>query len=162
MYLMLTFGIASCLPASAADLPKQGDFAGKFYGHGTYKAVGVGKTRFELSFEEDMIHVGEGFLNNMTMHCFGMNGKLDQTRHVHNFCVLTDIDGDQIAQDIEESYPDGAKEIRGTGKFAAGTGKYVGISGEINFVNQIGLLKSFAPNTFDFYGSEQGHYQLPQ
>lgn len=162
VYLMLALGIACCLPAAAAEVPKHGDFAGKFYGHGTWKRVEVGKTRFELSFEEDMIHLGEGLLNNMTMHCFGMNGKLDQMRQVHNFCVLTDIDGDQIALDIDESYPDGAKEIRGTGKFTAGTGKYVGISGEVNFVNQIGLLKSFTPNTFDFYGSEEGHYQLPQ
>jgi hypothetical protein len=162
VYLMLTFAAACCFPAAAADLPKQGDFSIKFYGHGTWKGVGVGKTRFESAFEEDAIFLGEGLLNRMTIHCFGMNGRMDQTRHVHNFCVLTDIDGDQIAEDIEESYPNGAKEIRGTGKFTAGTGKYTGIFGELNFANQIGLFHSFADNMFDFYGTAEGHYQLPQ
>jgi hypothetical protein len=158
--LMLSFGAACCFPA-AADLPKQGSFTVKFFLHGTWKGIVVGKNRSESSFEEDGFFLGEGLLDHMTQHCVGMNGRMDQTRHVHNFCVATDVDGDQIALDIEETFPNGAKEIRGIATFATGTGKYTGISGELKFVNQIGRFRSFADNMFDSYGDAEGHYQLP-
>jgi hypothetical protein len=160
---MFILGTACGFPAAAADLPKQGDFSVTFYGHGVFKGIPVGKTRYEASFEEDGLLVGDGLLNRMTVHCFGMAGRTDQIRHTRGFCIATDIDGDQIAMDIVgDDYPNGAKEFTGTGTFAAGTGKYTGITGQNKFVNYPGYFKSSSENAFDVYSPGKGHYQLPQ
>jgi hypothetical protein len=162
MCLMFTLGATGCFPAAAADLPKQGDFKANFYGHGTYKGFSVGKTRYESSWEEDGFYLGEGLLNHMSAHCLGMTGKTDQTRHGRSFCAATDIDGDQIMEDVlPEPYQNGAKEIRGVVTFTGGTGKYAGITGEIKFVSYQGLFRSFADNAFEAYAAGEGHYQLP-
>jgi hypothetical protein len=156
-------GVACSVPAAAADLPKQGEFTVTFYGHGTAKGMAVGKTRYEASYEEDGVWAGDGFGNQMSLHCFGMEGRTDQTRHNRNFCVATDLDGDQIAADgVADPYQNDAKEIRLTGTLAAGTGKYAGISGELKFVGRRGYYRSPTEGTFYAYGTGTGHYQLPQ
>ena len=160
--LTMMFGAAGGLTAGAADLPKEGKFSVTFFATGTSKGVAVGKTRYQSSFEYDGFTVGEGLLDHVTFHCTGMNGRRDQTRHVVNFCVLTDKDGDQIAQDIEESFPNGTKIIRGTGKLVAGTGKYEGISGEFEFENQGSGFRAGTDDRFFNYGKTEGQYQLPK
>jgi hypothetical protein len=121
------------------------------------------KTRYESSYEEDGVWVGDGFGNQMTLHCFGMEGRTDQTRHNRNFSVATDLDGDQIAVDaVADPYQNDSKEIRLTGTLAAGTGKYAGISGELKFVGLRGYYKSPTDGTFFAYATGKGHYQLPQ
>jgi hypothetical protein len=158
--LTIMLGVTGCLPAVAADLPKEGNFTATFNGYGTYKAIAVGKTRYQSSYEIDGFVLGEGILDHLTYHCMGMNGRHDQTRHSVNFCVLTDKDGDQIAEDIDETYPNGAKEVHGTGMLVAGTGKYEGISGEVNFSSYQNAFRTAADNAFINYGKGEGHYKL--
>jgi hypothetical protein len=96
---MLMLGAACCTGAAAADLPKDGTFTDTFYGYGTFKGYSVGKTRYVNAFEEDGVAVGEDLRNHMTAHCFGMSERLNQMRGSSSRCILTDIDGDQIAVD---------------------------------------------------------------
>lgn len=158
-FLTIMIGAIGGLPA-AADPPKEGNFAVSLAAYGTSKGAAVGKTRYQSILEYDGLMVGEGLLDHMTVHCMGMNGRTDQTRRAVVFCIFTDKDGDQIAEDVDESYPNGAKEIRGSAKLVAGTGKYEGISGELTFVNRGTGFRTAAENTFVVHAQLEGHYRL--
>ena len=68
----------------------------------------------------------------MTFHCFGTGERLNQMRRGNGRCIMTDIDGDQIALDGgTDWYPNGAKDYPANATFTAGTGKYEGITGGI-------------------------------
>jgi hypothetical protein len=162
VWFTIILGTAGGLPAFAGDLPKEGTFSVTCFNYGTFKRAAVGKTQVQRAFEYDGLCVGEGLLDHMTGHCRGTSRLSDQTVHVVSFCVLNDNDGDQIAEDFDESFPNGAKEIRGEAKLVAGTGKYEGITGEVKFVNTGGSFKAAADNGLFAYGKVEGHYQLPK
>jgi hypothetical protein len=159
---ILMLGAACCAGAAAADLPKEGTFTNTLYGYGTFKGSSVGKTRYVNAFEMDGVSVGEGLMNHMTAHCFGMGERLNQMRRSNGRCTLTDIDGDQIAVDSAiDWYPNGAKDYSGNVTFTAGTGKYEGITGGLKEICYNGVFKAAADNAFFSYCTGEGKYKLP-
>jgi hypothetical protein len=155
-------GAVGCTGAAAADLPKQGSFTDTVYGYGTFKGYSVGKTRNFGAFEADGVFVGEGLRNHMTAHCFGMAERLNDKRRSSGHCVLTDIDGDQIAVDATvDWYPRDAKDFSGNATFTAGTGKYEGITGGFKEVCHNGVFRAAADNAFVSYCTNEGNYKLP-
>ena len=162
VYFMLMLGAACCTGASAADLPKEGAFTDVAYGSGTFKGFSVGKTRNVSAFEVDGVVVGDGLRNHMTWHCIGMAERLNQMRRSSGRCVMTDIDGDQIALDSAvDWYPNSAKDYPGSITFVAGTGKYEGITGGFKEVCHNGVFKAAADNAFITYCTNEGNYKLP-
>ena len=52
--------------AMAADLPKEGTFSGTYSAASTEKGYAVGKERFLVTYDENGLTVGKGFLDHMT------------------------------------------------------------------------------------------------
>jgi hypothetical protein len=158
----LMLGVACCAGAAAADLPKEGTFTDVGYGYGTFKGFSVGKSRYVNAYEQDGVIVGDGLRNHMTFHCFGTGERLNQMRRGNGRCIMTDIDGDQIALDGgTDWYPNGAKDYPANATFTAGTGKYEGITGGMKEVCHNGVFKAAADNAFVSYCTNEGNYKLP-
>jgi hypothetical protein len=155
----MAFGVASM----AADLPKQGTYSGTYSNPGTYKAYSIGKERAAASWEADGLTVGTGFLDHTAWHCFGLNDIASGLEQWHGYCVLTDPAGDQIMANVaSEKHALDAKSFGASGTFTAGTGKYVGIGGDLSFLCQNNTeFRTAAAGTYIFYADLKASYKLP-
>jgi hypothetical protein len=107
----LLFGIA----ASAGDLPKEGTYSGTYSSFGTVKATTIGKERVLLAFDENGLSVGQGLIDHVTWHCWGLGDTTNGMAEWHGYCVMTDPAGDQIAANVasDGKYAADAKSLRG-------------------------------------------------
>jgi hypothetical protein len=149
--------------AIAADLPKEGTYSGTYSNPGTYKAYPIGKERAAGSWEADGLTVGIGFLDHTTWHCFGLSDIASGTAQWHGYCVLTDPAGDQIMTNVaSEEHAMDVKSFGASGKFIAGTGKYVGIGGDLTFICRNNAeFRTAAAGTYVFYADLKASYKLP-
>jgi hypothetical protein len=107
--------------------------------------------------------VGQGIIDHMTWHCWGMGDYTNGVGEGRGSCVATDPGGDQIVAefaDSEKHAPD-QKSWNGAAKFTTGTGKYVGISGGFTYVIHGNEFRSAAEGTYTNYATNQGSYKLP-
>lgn len=100
---------------------------------GTWREVGEGQmvwsgTYWLVSFNE----AGGGFGHRMASTCPATVIVVDGTARYAGFCVKTDTDGDQLFSSVQGvSAPD--ERFVGSEVYDGGTGKYAGISGEVDF-----------------------------
>ncbi len=152
-----------------AQIPKEGTGSyTSFYG-GTYKALGMGPERYQMTYEHTgaiVSDTGEGIFHNATFHCIGSHVSVN--REFDNdigFCVVTCPDGDKafytykgIGHDLK-----GAKQ---TVTYLGGTGKLTGLQGGAE-ADRIVLRPSGLPPGTPYQGPYQGiakskgHYKLP-
>ncbi len=159
--LALGTAMALGVAAMAADLPKEGTFSGTYSAASTEKGYPVGKERFLVTYDENGLSVGKGFLDHMTWHCFGLADVAGGMIQSQGRCIATDPAGDQIALESEAKFAMGAKSLSGTTSFTTGTGKYAGISGGTNFVMHGPEFRTASEGTNVQYGEIQGTYKLP-
>ena len=147
--------LTSAQHSAAEDLPKQGDFAV------TYTAAGidthtidvadgtkVGANIARLIATND---AGQGIFHNATAECVGVRG--GDARN--GYCVFTDKDGDKFIEPW--NIAPGAK--KGTGSLGFGTGKYKGITGNLEW--EVVTSLPAAAGTYNFIGKKRGSYRLP-
>ena len=148
--------------AMAADLPKEGTWNVTNSGFGTAKGVTSGG-RTMAAFDENTLQVGEGLLDHMTSHCWGLFDITNGTAQHHGYCVGTDPTGDQIIADFSSDgrYPPDSKSVKGTFTFRGGTGKYAGISGSGEYVSDAAAFRSGTEGTYFTHSTNQGGYKLP-
>ena len=81
----------------------------------------------------------------------------------HAYCVGTDPDGDQIAEEgaPDEKYPAGAKSYDVSYIFTAGTGKYTGITGEGKSALYGNQFRPAVEGTYLDYAQSKGSYKIP-
>lgn len=119
----MAFGAA----AMAADLPKEGTFSGTGTGHGTYKAIVIGKERMLLVVNDYAATVSNGFGDHITWNCFGLGDYTKGMGHNHGYCVGTDPSGDQLVMDwVDEDHTPDQKSFNGSFTWTTGTGKFAG------------------------------------
>jgi hypothetical protein len=157
----LSTGMVFGAAAIAADLPKEGTVGGTYSSFGTIKSTSIGKERLLLVFDEHGVTLSDGFLDQMTWHCWGLadfpNG-MDAAAHGN--CVGIDAAGDQISGDfLQEKHKIDAKDVRSSFTFTAGTGKFAGLSGGFTYVGN--LLRTADEGTYGFHQHFQGSYKLP-
>ena len=146
----LSTGMVCATAAIAADLPKQGTFSGTYFAFGTYKLTSIGKERLLSAWDENGLSIGNGFLDHLTWHCWGLYDAEKGMAQSQGFCVGTDPDGDQIAGNAgtDGRYAADAKSSKGWVTFTTGTGKYTGISGGITTVDHNNEFRPAAEGTY--------------
>jgi hypothetical protein len=160
----LSAGLIFATVAKAADLPKQGTFSGTYFAFGTYKLTPIGKELFLSVWDENGLSVGNGFLDHLTWHCWGLYDAVKGFAQSNGYCVGTDPDGDQIAGNAASDgrYAADAKSSKSLVTFTTGTGKYTGISGGITTADHTNEFRPAAEGTYLQYASPfQGSYKLP-
>lgn len=155
----MSFGIA----ANAADLPKEGTYTGTWSGFGTFKGTPVGKELVLVAFDQNALTVGNGLIDHLTWYCFGLSDVTNGLTQHHGYCVATDPAGDHIGSSFasDGKYAADAKSYNGTITFAAGTGKYAGISGDVKYVCHAPEFRPLAEGTYLQHCTTQGSYKLP-
>jgi hypothetical protein len=148
-------------PAQAADLPKEGTVTATYSAAGTSKDISLGEERWFNSFEEHGLTVGEGLLDHITWHCWGVGDGMKTIGAFRGYCVGTAPTGDQIALEfVTDGKVDQSKPFIVTATLTAGTGKYTGISGGWSFIAHGSEFKA-PEGRFVSYGSIKGSYKLP-
>jgi len=149
--------------AMATDLPKEGTYNVTYSSFGTLKSTPVGKQVALFAWDENGLSVGNGLLDHLTWHCWGlfnvMNG-INQT--TSGYCVATDPNGDQLAASVAgDKWPQGTKSFTALQTWITGTGKYAGISGNNKLECHPGDFRPAAEGTYHLYCTFQGGYKLP-
>src|SRR5262245_16953925 len=146
-----------------AQLPKEGAYKGTYYTFGTIKATPVGKEQLLLVFDENSLTLSDGFLDHLTWHCWGSAAFVNGVGAPAGTCVATDPAGDQMRVEfVHEKWPTlDAKNVRGSGTFTAGTGKFAGVSGGYTLVAHVNELRTAVEGTYAAYVVLQGSYKLP-
>ena len=160
--LTLSAALFAGTAAMAADLPKEGTFKATYSSAGTAKATQVGKEITLGTFDENGLTVGDGILDHVTWHCFGLLDQVSGMEEWRGHCMMTDPAGDQIAANVasDGKYAADAKSFKGTGTMINGTGKYAGISGSWAFEGHSPEFRTAVEGTYAQYGSVQGSYKL--
>lgn len=146
-----------------AQIPKEGTTSYTSIYSGTYKAIGMGQERFQMTYEHTgamLSDTGEGIFHNATYHCIGsmyvVNGNYDDNR---GLCVLTCPDGDK-AFFTYKSTGNIVKGSKQTNTFIGGTGKLAGLEGSAE-VTSIPLRASGPAGSYQGLTKSKGHYKLP-
>jgi hypothetical protein len=146
--------------AIGADLPKEGAFKGTFTSYGTYKTTKVGDLAL-TAFDETGPQLTDGFVDHMTLHCWGTTEAANGTRTQNGYCVGTDPSGDQIASKFAGEKTAEDKAMKGTSTFTSGTGKFAGVSGTLHYVPHAPEFRAPTEGTYVNYVTFEGNYKLP-
>jgi hypothetical protein len=159
--LGVDFGINTA--AAAADLPKEGTYSVTFSAFGTFKSTSVGKDVVLFSFDESGPIVGNGLLDHMTWHSWGLFNITNGIALTPiAYWVLTDPNGDQLAGIFSgDKWPKDAKSFTGSATWITGTGKYAGISGNVKVECHGPEFRTAAEGTYVQYCTVRGGYKLP-
>ena len=162
-YLMALAISVFGFPSLADELPRSGDYKVLFTGINTspMKPLPMGTNRTVTISQSTMTALnvaGSGFLHNMAGRCAGM-ATMDneaKTFENHGYCVYADACGDQIFEKYDyPAQPQGGTP-HGTGSWTGGTGKFSGISGEIEIHNA--RVNPMTEGVAQFTGTKIGRY----
>lgn len=158
----------ACVGASAAyaeDMPRSGEYTVVYTGvnMAPVKAMPISANRSVIMSNATMTAVntsGSGFLNNMAGRCVGMATLDNEAKTVesHGRCVYADAGGDQIFEKYD--YPVQAQGInlKGTAEWTGGTGKFTGISGDVQLTNS--RLATMTDGIGQVSGTKTGRYSF--
>lgn len=166
-YLLVSISVL-CIgtgSASAEDLPRSGDYTVIYTGvnMAPVKPIPIDKNHAVAISSLAMTAVnarGSGFLNNMAGRCIGM-ATLDndaKTVESHGRCVYADASGDQIFEKYDYAVQAQGTGLRGTAEWTGGTGKFAGISGDVELTNT--RLSSMTDGIIQVSGTKTGHYSF--
>jgi hypothetical protein len=152
-------------PSRADDLPRSGDYKVLFTGINTspMKPLPTGPNRTVTISQSTMTALnvtGGGFLHNMAGRCAGM-ATMDneaKTFENHGYCVYADAGGDQIFEKYDYPAQPQGTTPHGTGSWTGGTGKFAGISGEIEILNA--RVNPMTEGVAQFTGTKTGRYNF--
>ena len=153
-------------PGAAVEIslprrPKEGTYSGTFSGWGTFKATQIGKEKLLAVFDGNAVVLTTGLLDHTTWHCYGLGDFTNGIGEERGYCVATDPGGDQAAGDLAiEKHAVDAKSSSGSVTWAAGTGKYAGITGIHKFVCD-NTCRATVEGTFLEHCTNNGSYKLP-
>jgi hypothetical protein len=153
------------LPALADDMPRSGEYKVLFTGINSspMKPLPMGPNRTVTVSQSTMSALnvtGGGFLHNMAGRCAGM-ATMDneaKTFENHGYCVYADAGGDQIFEKFDYPTQPQSATPRGTGSWTGGTGKFSGISGEIEINNT--RVNPMTEGIAQFTGTKTGRYNF--
>ncbi|MCJ2052344.1 hypothetical protein [Methylobacterium sp. J-070] len=152
-------------PVLAEDMPRSGDYKVIYTGvnMAPIKPIPIGGGRMLAVSHFTMTAVnaaGSGFLNNLPGRCVGM-ATLDndaKTVESHGRCVYADAGGDQIFETYDYAVQPQGPNIRGKGEWTGGTGKFAGISGDVELTNT--RLSAMTDGIAQVSGTKTGRYSF--
>ena len=163
------FGVAfGCLGVSnvfAEEMPRTGEYKVAYTGinMAPIKPMPIGENRMLSMGHSTMTAVntsGSGFLNNLAGRCIGM-ATLDnnsKTIESHGHCVYADTSGDQIFEKYDYPVQAQGLDLRGTAQWLGGTGKFAGISGDVELTNT--RMTSMTDAVVQVAGTKTGRYSF--
>jgi hypothetical protein len=159
LMLGTAFGTAGLAADPQQPLPKEGTWKGQYTSYGASKAVEVGKERVLVTFDEHGTSLGEGILNEVTWHCWGLDDYTNGVGQGRGYCVGTEPGGDQVAIDFSTEKHPMDKPAKGSFKLTTGTGKLAGISGTMTFA--FDMVRPAEGGTYFAHNTNEGNYKLP-
>jgi hypothetical protein len=168
-YIRLFAGVSfACLCAPAAfadDMARTGEYTVIYTGINTspIKPLPIGLNRALVPSHATMTAVntaGSGFLHNLAGRCVGM-ATLDndaKTVESHGHCVYADAAGDQIFEKYDYPVQAQGVNLKGTAEWTGGTGKFAGISGDVQLTNT--RLSAMTDGITQVSGTKKGRYSF--
>ena len=127
------------------------------------KPMPIGENRMLVMGHSTMTAVntsGSGFLNNLAGRCIGM-ATLDnnaKTIESHGQCVYADAGGNQIFEKYDYPVQAQGLDLRGTAQWTGGTGKFAGISGDVELTNT--RMTAMTDGIVQVAGTKTGRYSF--
>lgn len=145
-----------------AQVPKEGTTSFSSAYSGTFKVVAMGQERLEMTYEFMGVNLGdtrEDFNHAVSFRCIGaLHAVKGEFNDLNAFCVATRPDGDQIFLIYKGAGKIGVGS-KGTGTIVGGTGKLVGIQGNVEYTEFV--VRPAAEGTFQAFNRQKGQYKLP-
>lgn len=158
--------VCSCAPAAFSDdMARTGEYTVIYTGINTspIKPMPIGVNRALVPSHATMTAVntaGGGFLHNLAGRCVGM-ATLDndaKTVESHGHCVYADAAGDQIFEKYDYPVQAQGVNLKGTAEWTGGTGKFAGISGDVQLTNT--RLSAMTDGITQVSGTKTGRYSF--
>ena len=135
---VFSFGVGACLllPASAAELPKEGTchVKSKADGKQTVDSLSAkvdGISSWDETYEIISVDCGQAQLPPRKTHCFGLDELDGKFAASTGYCIDTDQDNDKIIWEIAPSKePQYALTLSSSTDVLMASGKYTGMSGK--------------------------------
>jgi hypothetical protein len=145
--IAFSFGLATIfafqLGQPAAAQTQERKLSGTFAAFGTFKRTQVGKERQLLTLDENGLSVGNGVLDHMTWHCWGLGYFFNDVGHDEGFCAGQNPNGERVAFNWEsEKHAPDQKVVRGRFGWTGGTEKYAGLHGGGSYVDHSGEFRN--------------------
>jgi hypothetical protein len=125
---------------ATAQMPNEGTFSGTVSYAGTYKMIPIDKERFILTYENTGVRVEDsktGPFHLVATHNIGIMYFAKGVGVLRGYITWVDKDGDKVTWELTETETElGPDPAKGTGKLVAGTGKFTGIQGSMEYTRQ--------------------------
>jgi hypothetical protein len=123
-----------------AQMPKEGTFSGTVTYAGTYRVIPIDKERYILTYENTGVRVedsGTGPFHQVATHNIGVMYYEKGVGVLRGYITWVDKDGDKVTWELTETESKLASDpSKGTGKLIAGTGKFTGIQGTMEYTRR--------------------------
>lgn len=168
-YLRVTFGVFAAATINwatfADELPRTGEYKVIYTGINTspIKPMPISQNQSLIPSQITTTAInstGNGFLHNMTGRCVGA-ATVDsgaKTIENHGHCVYSDASGDQIFEKWDYPVQAQGTTLKGTAEWTGGTGKFAGVSGDIELVTS--RLTSMTDGIVQVSGTKTGRYSF--
>jgi hypothetical protein len=165
LFIGISFGCLCAPTAFADELPRSGEYTVIYTGINTspVKPMPIGVNRALVPSHATMTAVntaGSGFLHNLAGRCVGL-ATLDnnaKTVESHGHCVYADAAGDQIFEKYDYPVQAQGANLKGTAQWTGGTGKFAGISGDVQLTNT--RLSAMMDGVTQVSGTKTGRYSF--
>ncbi len=137
--LNIIFFIGLGLDASA-QMPKEGTFSGTLIYAGAYRMIPIDKEHVILTYENTGVRVEDsktGPFHQVSTHNIGVMYFEKGVGVLRGYLTWMDKDGDKVTWELTETDSKlGPVPTKGTAKIIAGTGKFTGIEGNMEYTRQ--------------------------
>lgn len=147
---------------AASQMPSEGAFSGTLIYAGTYRTIPIDKERFVLTYENTGVRVEDsksGPFHQVATHNIGVMYYEKGLGVLRGYLTWVDKDGDKITWECTETDSKlGPIVTKGTAKAIAGTGKFTGIQGSMEYTRQ--NLRPVADMTNQAISFSKGTWKL--
>jgi hypothetical protein len=151
------------VPISNAQMPKEVTGTTTSMYSGTANHIPIDENHIVITYENKGVMVsdtGEGPFNNMSLYNVGTIYFENGVGKTHGYITLTDPEGDKVLIGITEDSTKLPPAVNGgTGKYIAGTGKFKGIKGTMEYKRW--YVRPATKDTYQAMAKGKGTYKLP-
>ncbi len=161
LVLSLVFSIGLRLDA-IAQMPDEGTFSGTLIYSGTYRTIPIDKERMILTYENTGVRIEDskaGPFHQVSTHNIGVMYFEKGVGVLRGYLTWVDKDGDKVTWELTETDSKlGSVSTKGTAKAIAGTGKFTGIQGSMEYTRQ--NLRPVADMTNQAVSFSKGNWKI--
>jgi type 1 fimbria pilin len=147
---------------ATAQMSSEGAFSGTLIYAGTFRTIPIDKERFVLTYENTGVRVEDsksGPFHQVATHNIGVMYFEKGVGVLRGYLTWVDKDGDKVTWECTETDSKfGPVATKGTAKAIAGTGKFTGIQGSMEYTRQ--NLRPVADMTTQAISFSKGTWKL--